>query len=465
MADLSAWLGGSPHATAIETHDGRVWDYATLAAEIDERARAAETVAGTLASRVLAITAKDDLTLLLGVLVAWRLDATPWLVGTSSASVAQVGPAAFFGDEGPQRAGGTRALEAGLVLTTSGSTGTPKHVVLEHAGLSANVDAILGYLPVMDAPRTGVLVPLSYGYGLVGQALTTLRAGGTLLLLRGASAFAAQQRDALLRFRAQGLSSVPTQLRALCELGPLDLRYVASAGAPLDAATAEAMRRACPNARRFNQYGLTEASPRVSALEDVDDPEAFLRGGIGSPLEGVELRTDADEEHSAELFVRGPNVMREYLDDPEGTRAVLDAEGWLRTGDRVFRDARGRLFPAGRADDVVKVAGERVSLVRVGAAFEDAGECVVCAVSSPRSGLKLVAFVVGDLARARTIARSLPDAWRPSKLVGLASLPKTERGKVDHALLRSWAVTGGPTDAGNDVGDVEARAPSEGRSE
>ncbi|MCB9617171.1 MAG: acyl--CoA ligase [Sandaracinus sp.] len=450
MADLNVWLGGAPHATAIETHDGLAWDYATLEAEVDARARATEAAAGKLASRVLALTATNDLTLLLGVLVAWRLDATPWLVGTSSTSVPQVGPAAFFGDEGPRRAEGTRRLDAGLVLTTSGSTGTPKHVVLEHEGLSANVDAILEYLPVVDAPRTGVLVPLSYGYGLVGQALTTLRAGGTLLLLRGVSAFAAAQRDALVRFRAQGVSSVPTQLRALCELGPLELRYVASAGAPLDAATAEAMRRACPDARRFNQYGLTEASPRVSALEDADDPKAFVRGGLGRALTGVSLRTDADEERSAELFVRGPNVMREYLDDPEGTRAVLDADGWLRTGDRVTRDALGRLFPAGRDDDVVKVAGERVSLLRVASAFEAAGECVVCAVPSPRSGLKLVAFVVGDLAHARTIARSLPDAWRPSKVVSLASLPKTERGKVDRRRLQSWAQAGVPTGGRNE---------------
>lgn len=458
---LDTWLRGADGDVAIETHGGASFTYAAWREHVLQIARQLER-AGSVVGRVVAVTG-DDVSILAGVLATWSLGGVAWVVGSSEREAARVRPFVWLDGSSatsPADAEDPRRLHAALVLSTSGSSGEPKHVVLGHEGLVANVDAITRYLPVAEAPRTGVLVPLTYSYGLVGQALATLRVGGTVLLLRGASAFPKEQWAALVRHRAMGLSSVPAQLRALAEVADEThhLAYVASAGARLDRATVEAMRRAFPRARRFNQYGLTEASPRVCALEDADAPEAFASGSIGRAIDGVQAEVrDGDRlcevGEVGSLVVRGPNVMRGYLDDEEGTRAALSPYG-LVTGDFASVDAEGLLHPAGRRDDLVKIAGERVSLTRVARELERAGECEVRAVEGGRTGTRLVAFVVGDASEARRLSRALPEAWRPSKVWALSAMPRTERGKLDRRLLQTWA----------EDGRVEERASKEGRT-
>ena len=99
----------------------------------------------------------------------------------------------------PEPASGP-APNIGLVLATSGSSGAPRAVALRSAGLRANVEAILGYLPVRRHGRTAVVLPFVSGYAVVGQAFTTLRAGGCLLLAAGLT-WPAAQLDFLTRGR------------------------------------------------------------------------------------------------------------------------------------------------------------------------------------------------------------------------------------------------------------------------
>lgn len=312
-----------------------------------------------------------------------------------------------------------------LLLSTSGTSAEPKLVMLGADGLAANIQAILRYLPIKASPRTAVIVPLSYSYGLVGQVLTTLEAGGTLLLL-GDLTFPVDQLARMRDLGAQGLSTVPASLRLLARatLEPLSLDYVASAGGPLDDATIELARRAFRPRAFYNQYGLTEASPRVTG--------GLADGSVGRPLEGVDVTIDAPDEHGeGEILVRGPGVMLGYLGDPEGTARVLE-DGVLRTGDR-GRLEDGRLFVTGRADGVVKVAGERVGLEEVAAvlrAAEGVTEAAVIAVPHDELGFRLHAFVEGDAKAAREAAkRFLGPAKRP-RIVAIESLPRTSNGKV-----------------------------------
>ncbi|MES1943052.1 AMP-dependent synthetase and ligase [Salinisphaera sp. PC39] len=101
-------------------------------------------------------------------------------------------------------------------------------------------------------------------------------------------------------------------------------------------------------------YGLTEASPVVSVNRaDDNDPTS-----VGTPLAGVETRLGADNE----LWVRSPGVMRGYWNDPEATAAVLESNGWLRTGDKVSRLDQKRLYLTGRVKEVIVMAtGEKAS--------------------------------------------------------------------------------------------------------
>jgi long-chain acyl-CoA synthetase len=342
----------------------------------------------------------------------------------------------------------------GLVLFTSGSSGPPKGVLLSAAGILANLDGILDYLPIVDHPRTALVLPLWYCYALVGQALTTLRAGGTLILL-GDLPFPPLQLEAMVRLGATGLSAVPLSLRLIAEsvlenggAARPRLGYLASAGAPLDEPTLKAVRSAFPEARLFNQYGLTEASPRVTAVSDREP--AFALGSVGRPLRGLDVfaaspeggRLPAGEE--GELCVRGPSVMVGYLDHPQATARVLSAEGILRTGDHGWVDAQGYVYVGGRADGVVKCAGERVRVALVAEALRRAGGVEVSVVAGPVDGLgtRLVAFIEGSAAQvqaAKRAARELPPAKRPGRISSLSPLPRTPNGKTDLGALRLLA--------------------------
>jgi acyl-CoA synthetase (AMP-forming)/AMP-acid ligase II len=387
---------------------------------------------------------------------------------------------------------------AGLILATSGTTGDPRLVVLSRDGLAANVAAILDYLPMRAQPRAAVVLPLHYAYALVGQCLAGLAAGATLLLL-GDLRFPAAQVEAMARLGAEGLSSVPASLRLLAEAGAPPLAYVASAGAPVSPAD---LRAWFPGARLFNQWGLTEAGPRVTAVDDADP--AFDAGSVGRAIAGVEVTarrpdgTPCAPGELGELHVRGPSVMLGYLDEPgatsahdarpdatagerrhasragdaggpeadrvrppaagphgahaaeahasatDDTRPVVLGPYGLRTGDLGRVDARGFVYLAGRADDVVKIAGERVGLDEVAAALRrlpGVAEAAAAAVPDRWTGARLEAAVVlapgADLADVRRAARAtLAAARRPARLVAVPALPLTPRGKLDRDALR-----------------------------
>jgi long-chain acyl-CoA synthetase len=87
-------------------------------------------------------------------------------------------------------------------------------------------------------------------------------------------------------------------------------------------------------------YGLTESSPVLSA----SSPGRWRQGAVGQALRGVELRIAED----GEILARGPNIMFGYWQNPSATEEVLDAEGWLHTGDLGHIDAEGFLFITGR---------------------------------------------------------------------------------------------------------------------
>ncbi|MCA9557690.1 MAG: long-chain fatty acid--CoA ligase, partial [Myxococcales bacterium] len=323
---------------------------------------------------------------------------------------------------------------AALVLSTSGSSGRPKDVLLGRDGLVANIEAILDYLPVADHPRTAIVLPLNYSYALVGQALTTLAVGGTVVLLSDLN-YPAQQAERMAALRVEGLSSVPASLRLLAAANAPPLAYVASAGGPLSDATRQSMAEAWPDARRFNQYGLTEASPRVTACSDVE--AAFHRGSVGRPLRGVQV-----EAVDGELVVRSPAVMLGYLNDPEGTAAALTSRG-LRTGDRGHVDADGYVFVEGRVDDLVKIAGERVSLDAVAAAVRTlpgVRDAAVVTLPDARTDLRLAALVVLDgdaeLRAVRRAARALHPAHRPTLWAAAEALPTNARAKLDRSAVR-----------------------------
>jgi long-chain acyl-CoA synthetase len=444
-------------ATAFVRPGGEAMTYGSLAIAVRAVADAILGRVGTVRRQAIGVAVEDQAGFLVSALAAWAVEAVvvPLDVRAADAAVraqaAQARVTAMVrGNLEEDRLevepidGAHRELDerAALVLFTSGSSGAPKGVVLSKAGVQANVDAILGYLPVGASSRTPLTLPLVYSYSLVGQALVTLRAGGALVGLGGV-AYPAEQLEAMQRLGCDGVSSVATALRALAEVS-LELpeaerprfRYVASAGGPLEPATIEKLRLGFPRAQLFNQYGLTEASPRVTAISE-RDPQ-FLRGSVGRALPGTTVR-----ERAGELYVAGPSVMLGYLDDDEGTARALGPDG-LRTGDRGRVDENGYVWVTGRADGLVKIAGERVSTEEVTEALralDGVREAAVVAVPDERLGARLVGFVVASTPTAeltRALRERLPPAKRP-RLMEVDALPRTSNGKVDLPALKARA--------------------------
>jgi acyl-CoA synthetase (AMP-forming)/AMP-acid ligase II len=203
------------------------------------------------------------------------------------------------------------------------------------------------------------------------------------------------------------------------------VRSLGSAGGPLSEALRRRLVDAFPAAVVWNQYGCTEAGPRLTACPSTD--EGFARGSVGRPLEGVELRIeeiDGKKEDEGEVVFRADTAMIGYLGHPGGE--------WIRTGD-LGRLIDGHLFLRGRVDEVVKVRGQKVSLALVRSAAERAGAraAIALAVGDPA---EIALAYEGDVELARTaIARDLPLEALPSRLVRLPELPRLPSGKPDRA--------------------------------
>lgn len=453
---------------ALIDAQGIVTTHAQLAAAV-ARGAATLAAAGAGPGRVVAVDVAAAGPALVALLSGFATGAAVWPVpasgqalGARARPILTVTAATLDGELAVVPHEDPRVLDpaVGLLLFTSGSSGPPKGVMLDHAALRANVAGILAYLPIAAHPRTALVLPLAYAYAVVGQALTTLAAGGTLLLLHGLT-YPPAQVAAMAALGATGLSSVPASLRLLAEAAAAlppgkrpALGYVASAGAPLDETTRQALAAAFPAARRFNQYGATEAGPRVAAIAD-DDP-AYVPGMAGYPLSDVTLRVLGPDGaplpagQEGRVAVRGPSVMRGYLDDDAASKAVMTPHGLL-TGDVGHLDAAGRLVVAGRTDGVVKCAGERVALAAVaevlrgGAGVADAH---VVALPDAWVGTRLVAYIeprtgvtpADAAAAAGAYAREhLVPAARPRRVVALAALPRLAGGKVDAEALRGMA--------------------------
>jgi acyl-CoA synthetase (AMP-forming)/AMP-acid ligase II len=201
----------------------------------------------------------------------------------------------------------------------------------------------------------------------------------------------------------------------------------------------------------FNQYGLTEASPRVTAISDEEEP--FARGSVGRPIAGVSVCAMQGDKVCApgepgELVVRGPSVMLGFLDDADGTARVLRPEG-LHSGDLGTVDAEGYVYVHGRNDDLVNVAGERISTHAIAdtlRTLESVTDAFVVALPDAVLGYRLVAVVEAPeaaLAQIRKAVRAeLTPAQRPARVICVQHLPRSPNGKLDRARMRAWAEMG-----------------------
>ena len=195
-------------------------------------------------------------------------------------------------------------------------------------------------------------------------------------------------------------------------------------------------------------YGLTE----TSAVIPVPDRAGMLPGSVGRLAPGTELRVvdpgtgrDARPGEPGELWVRGPQVMAGYLGRPEATAEMLDAGGWLRTGDLGRVDAGGYLFIVDRLKELIKVNALQVApaeLEALLAGHPQVADAAVVPRPDERTGEAPVAFVVarGPLEPGQLIALGRGPRRRPAQ-----AHPRGPPGPRDpaHALRQDPAPPAG----------------------
>jgi len=386
-------------------------------------------------------------------------DDGPHALGTTALEVDGALPPDARGLRPPGRGGATEGSPA-LVLYTSGSTGTPRGVVQTFQNLAANSRSIVEYLALGPTDRVMAILPFYYCYGR-SLLQTHLLAGGSTFIDHRFM-YPRIVLEAIGAEGCTGFAGVPLTFEILRrETDPAGLalprlRYLTQAGGPMRTETIAWVRRTFAPARLFVMYGQTEATARLAYLPP--ERAAEKPGSIGIAIPGVELRVvdeDAREVAVGEvghLVARGGNVTPGYLGAPEETAAILH-DGWLWTGDLARRDADGFLYIAGRAKEILKIGGHRVSPVEmeeVLALHPAVAQAVVVGVPDPVQGELAVAFVVtraGAAVEALELRRfcrdQLPAHKVPSRVELVAAIPCTEAGKPLRAELAARARAAG----------------------
>jgi acyl-[acyl-carrier-protein]-phospholipid O-acyltransferase / long-chain-fatty-acid--[acyl-carrier-protein] ligase len=337
--------------------------------------------------------------------------------------------------------------DTAVLLFTSGSYGVPKGAVLSHANLVANVEQ--GYAHVPFEPDWSFFSPLPtfHCFGLLAGVFLPLFTGHKTFLFpspmqvkeipklikeTGANVFfatdtfaqqyarnAADEDMKCIRLMVLGAERVKDETREL---------YGRRFGVEL-----------------LEGYGATEASPLIS----VNVPGRNRHGTVGQFVPGLEWRLEPVPgiEGGQKLYVRGPNVMRGYLDPLKPFGIDLLPQGWHDTGDVVDVDADGYIRILGRVKRFAKIGGEMVSLNAVeGYASQLWPGAMHAAISMPdaRKGEKLVLFTSQDGADSSAFvawckANGVADIAVPKRIIHVEDIPLLGTGKTDYVALGRMA--------------------------
>lgn len=350
-------------------------------------------------------------------------------------------------------------IDLASLIYTSGSTGMPKGVMCTHLNMTAAASSIIEYLENVPDDIILNVLPVSFDYGLY-QVLMAFKFGGTVVLEKS-FLYPYKIIDLLIKEKITGFPIVPTIAAILLKLKNLDkydfsnLRYISNTAQALPPKYITGLQRVFPSTKIYSMYGLTECK-RVSYLP----PEELERRptSVGKAMPNTEVYI-VDENGSkidkpgviGELVVRGANVMKGYWNLPEETKKVykpgpLPGERVLYTGDLFKMDEEGFLYFISRKDDVIKVAGERVSPKEIENVLHDiegVDEAAVIGVDDEILGQAIKAFVslkkgynltVDDI--MRDCSRNMENFMIPKYVEIMSTLPKSSHGKIAKKELK-----------------------------
>ena len=334
---------------------------------------------------------------------------------------------------------------------SSGTTGLPKGVMLTHYNLVANIIQTSSALDIRESDTLLGVLPFFHIYGMVVIMNVALYAGATVVTM---PRFDLEQcLEVLQKYKVTFAPLVPPIVLALAKnpiVEKYDLSHIRSVfcgAAPLreHVSLAASARLGCAV---IQGYGLTETSPVTHATRRSDPrikPE-----GVGPPVSNTEAKvvnveTGAElaANQEGEICVRGPQVMKGYLNRPDATQAMIDADGWLHTGDIGYADEDGCFFIVDRLKELIKYKGMQIAPAELEAlllSHPAVADAAVIPLPDDEAGQVPKAFIVAkgsvvpeDII-AYVAARVAP--YKKIRFVELVDqIPKSASGKILRRVL------------------------------
>ena len=334
---------------------------------------------------------------------------------------------------------------------SSGTTGLPKGVMLTHHNLVANLLQACGVVTQGEDDTILGVLPFFHIYGMTVIMNLGLYQGVTIVTM---PRFDLEQCLTICeKYRVTFANVVPPIVLALAKHPLVDrfdlsrLRIVFSGAAPLgeSLALAASTRLKCAV---IQGYGLTETSP-VSHGKRLGAASQKL-ASIGPPVPNTECKiidtvtgAELGPMQQGEICIRGPQVMKGYLNQPEATRAMIDADGWLHSGDIGYADADGDFFVVDRLKELIKYKGLQIAPAELEATLlthPSVADAAVIPVADEEAGEVPKGFVVlKSDATADQIMAYVAERVAPYKKLRaiqiVEQIPKSPSGKILRRVL------------------------------
>ncbi|KAK9066333.1 hypothetical protein SSX86_013654 [Deinandra increscens subsp. villosa] len=355
---------------------------------------------------------------------------------------------------------------------SSGTTGLPKGVMLTHKGLvtsvAQQVDGENPNLWIHSEDVVMCVLPLFHIYSLNSILLCGLRAGAAILIMQKFDIVPFLQliekyKVTIGPFVPPIVLTIANNEESVDKYDLSSMRTVMSGAAPLGKELEDTVRIKFPNAKLGQGYGMTEAGPVLAmCLAFAKEPFEIKSGACGTVVRNAEMKIVEPESgvslprnQRGEICIRGDQIMKGYLNDPESTKTTIDSDGWLHTGDIGLIDDDDELFIVDRLKELIKYKGFQVAPAELEALLlthPDISDAAVVSMVNEAAGEVPVAFVVKIDGSSVTednikqyVSKQVVFYKRINRVFFIDTIPISPSGKILRKELRAKLAAGVPT--------------------